>query len=38
MKGKILIVDDEPDLRSMLKAILQDDYTVTEAESGAALQ
>ena len=38
MKGKILIVDDEADLRSMLKAILQDDYTVTEAESGAALQ
>jgi DNA-binding NtrC family response regulator len=38
MKGKILIVDDEPDLRSMLKAILQDDYTVTEAENGAALQ
>jgi len=38
MKGKILIVDDEPDLRSMLKAILQEDYAVTEADSGAALQ
>ena len=39
MKGKILIVDDEPDLRSMLKAILQDnDYGVTEADSGGALQ
>jgi len=38
MKGKILIVDDEPDLRSMLKAILQDDYTVTEAANAAALQ
>src|ERR1039458_3464893 len=39
MKGKILIVDDEPDLRSMLKAILQDnDYTVTQAEDGAALR
>ena len=38
MKGKILIVDDEADLREMLKAILEDDYTVTEAESGAALQ
>jgi DNA-binding NtrC family response regulator len=38
MKGKILIVDDEADLRSMLKAILEDDYTVTMAEDGAALQ
>ena len=33
-----MIVDDEPDLRSMLKSILQDDYAVTEADSGAALQ
>ena len=38
MKGKILIVDDEADLRSMLKSILQEDYTVTEAEDGAGLQ
>src|ERR1035437_832121 len=38
MKGKILIVDDEADLRAVLKAILQEDYTVTEADSGAALQ
>ena len=38
MKGKILIVDDEADLRSMLKSILEDDYTVTLAEDGAALQ
>ena len=38
MKGKILIVDDEADLRAMLKAILSEDYTVTEAENGAALQ
>src|SRR5665213_1093219 len=38
MKGKILIVDDEADLRAMLKTILLDDYTVTEAESAAELQ
>jgi DNA-binding NtrC family response regulator len=38
MKGKILIVDDEADLRAMLKAILEDDYVVAEADSGAALQ
>ena len=38
MKGKILIVDDEADLREMLKSILEDDYTVTQAEDGAALQ
>jgi DNA-binding NtrC family response regulator len=38
MKGKILIVDDEADLRSMLKSILEDDYTVLLAEDGAALQ
>ena len=38
MKGKILIVDDEADLRAMLKSILADDYTVTLAEDAAALQ
>src|SRR5215469_9159661 len=38
MKGKILIVDDEADLRNMLKSILEDDYTVTLAEDGATLQ
>jgi DNA-binding NtrC family response regulator len=38
MKGKILIVDDEADLRAMLKSILEDDYTVTMAEDAAALQ
>ena len=37
MKGKILIVDDEADLRSLLKSILESDYTVAEAENGAAL-
>jgi len=38
MKGKILIVDDEPELRQLLKSLLEGDYIVTEAESGAALQ
>ena len=38
MKGKILIVDDEPDLRSLLKSILETDYHVIEAENGAALK
>jgi DNA-binding NtrC family response regulator len=38
MKGKILIVDDEADLRAMLKSILEDDYTVALAEDAAALQ
>jgi DNA-binding NtrC family response regulator len=38
MKGKILIVDDEADLRAMLKSILEDDYAVTMAEDAAALQ
>ncbi len=38
MKGKILIVDDEPLLRSMLKALLEKEYLVTEAESGAGLR
>jgi DNA-binding NtrC family response regulator len=38
MKGKILVVDDELDLRNLLKSILEADYTVTEAESGAVLK
>ena len=38
MKGKILIVDDEADLRSLLISILEGEYTVTEAENGAALK
>jgi DNA-binding NtrC family response regulator len=37
MKGKILIVDDEAELRALLKSILEDDYIVTQAEDGAAL-
>ena len=38
MKGKILIVDDEADLRELLKSVLETDYLVSEAESGAALK
>jgi DNA-binding NtrC family response regulator len=38
MKGKILIVDDEAPLREILKSLLENDYTVTEAENAAALQ
>jgi DNA-binding NtrC family response regulator len=37
MKGKILIVDDEADLRNLLKSILEGDYTVAEAENGVVL-
>jgi DNA-binding NtrC family response regulator len=37
MKAKILIVDDEKDLRMLLKSVLEDDYSVTEAQNGAAL-
>ncbi|MFO1488561.1 MAG: sigma-54 dependent transcriptional regulator [Verrucomicrobiota bacterium] len=38
MKGTILIVDDEADLRFMLAELLRGDYEVTEAGSGAALK
>jgi DNA-binding NtrC family response regulator len=37
MKGKILIVDDEPELRMLLKSILETDFTVSDADSGATL-
>ncbi|HEV2692791.1 MAG TPA: sigma-54 dependent transcriptional regulator [Verrucomicrobiae bacterium] len=37
MKGKILIVDDEPELRMLLKSILETDFTVTDADCGATL-
>ena len=36
-KGRILIVDDEEGMRELLKAILESDYQVAEADSGAAL-
>ena len=38
MKGKILVVDDEQPIRELLGAVLQRDYQVAEADSGAALQ
>jgi DNA-binding NtrC family response regulator len=38
MKGKILIVDDEAPLRTLLKEILSDDYSTIEADSGAAVK
>jgi DNA-binding NtrC family response regulator len=36
-KGRILIVDDEEGMRDLLKAILENDYHVAEADCGAAL-
>jgi len=33
---QILVVDDTTDTRMLLKALLEDDYTVTEADSGKA--
>ena len=36
-KGRILIVDDEEDMRDLLKTILESDYQIAEADSGAAL-
>jgi len=38
MKGKILIVDDQPGIREMLRTILEKEYQIVEADSGAALQ
>ena len=38
MKGKVLIVDDQTDVRALLAMVLEKDYTVAHAESGAALQ
>jgi DNA-binding NtrC family response regulator len=38
MKGKVLVVDDEQPIRELLSDVLQRDYQVVEAESGAALQ
>jgi DNA-binding NtrC family response regulator len=37
MKGKVLLVDDEREIRSLLTAVLETDYQVAEAENGAAL-
>jgi DNA-binding NtrC family response regulator len=38
MKGKILLVDDDKNVRSMLTEVLCEEFTVAEAESGAALR
>jgi len=38
MKGNVLIVDDNSDYRQLLKLHLEDDYSVSEVESAAALQ
>jgi DNA-binding NtrC family response regulator len=38
MKAKVLIVDDERDLRSLLAAVLEDYYDIAQADSGGALQ
>ena len=37
MKPKVLIVDDDGQIRSLLADILQKDYEIAEADSGAAL-
>jgi DNA-binding NtrC family response regulator len=36
-RGRVLIVDDQDGMRELLKAILETDYHVAEADSGAAL-
>jgi DNA-binding NtrC family response regulator len=38
MKGKVLIVDDDRDLRAILGALFEDEFQVGEADTGAALQ
>jgi DNA-binding NtrC family response regulator len=38
MKGKVLIVDDNSELRNLLAELLRDQYQVSQADSGAALQ
>jgi DNA-binding NtrC family response regulator len=38
MKGNVLLVDDEPQIRELIAAVLARDFQVSEAESGAALQ
>ena len=38
MKAKILIVDDEADLRNLLASVLEDFYEVVQASNGAGLQ
>ena len=38
MKGKILIVDDDDDIRDLIASSLKQDYEIAEADSGAALR
>src|ERR1041385_3761238 len=38
MKGNVLLVDDDRDIREVLSTILSDTYEVTEAKSGADLK
>jgi DNA-binding NtrC family response regulator len=38
MSGKVLIVDDDRDLRAILSALFEDEFQVMEADTGAALQ
>ncbi len=38
MKAKILVVDDDVDLRILLASVLEDYYEVVQANNGAALQ
>src|SRR5437762_2145378 len=38
MKGHILLVDDAADIRELLAAVLRESYTITEADTGAALK
>jgi len=38
MKGKILLVDDDKSVRTVLTEVLGDEFQVNEAESGAALR
>ena len=38
MKSKILVVDDENDLRQLLAAVLGEHYDVSQAGSGATLK
>src|ERR1039458_9824808 len=38
MKSKVLVVDDQADIRSLLVLVLKGQYDVAQADSGAALQ
>src|SRR5919198_885223 len=38
MKGHILIVDDDREIRELLGAVLRDSYQISEADTGSALK